>query len=155
MDYKFTQKSQEALSGAVRRAAAEGNPEVSPAHLLAILLSQNGGIAVPLLESVGADWKRLRAKTEELLARLPKAQGSTVSAPSSSRQLLTVINTAAQRAKRLEDDYVSTQHLLVGRATDGGQAAELLKSQGATPQALLDAFEKVRGHARVTSETPE
>ncbi|NUW38500.1 ATP-dependent chaperone ClpB, partial [Nonomuraea sp. SMC257] len=62
--------------------------------------------------------------------------------------------TAAQRAKRLEDEYVSTEHLLVGLATDGGQVAELLKSQGATPQALLDAFEKVRGHARVTSETP-
>ncbi|MEW9527658.1 ATP-dependent chaperone ClpB [Microbispora sp. NPDC049125] len=155
MDYKFTQKSQEALSGSVRRAAAEGNPEVSPAHLLAILLSQNGGIAVPLLEAVGADVKRLRAKTEELLAGLPKAKGSTVSAPSSSRQLLTVINTAAQRAKQLEDEYVSTEHLLVGLAADGGPVADLLKAEGATSNALLDAFQKVRGHTRVTSETPE
>ncbi|MBN6055840.1 ATP-dependent chaperone ClpB [Nonomuraea sp. RK-328] len=155
MDYKLTQKSQEALSGAMRRAAAEGHPEISPAHLLTTLLGQTGGTAVPLLDAVGADWKAVRAKAEEMLAALPKAQGSTVSAPTSSRQLLTVINTAAQRAKRLEDEYVSTEHLLVGLATDGGQVAELLKSQGATPQALLDAFEKVRGHARVTSETPE
>ncbi|MEV0200625.1 ATP-dependent chaperone ClpB [Nonomuraea sp. NPDC050691] len=155
MDYKLTQKSQEALSGAMRRAAAEGHPEISPAHLLTTLLGQTGGTAVPLLDAVGADWKAVRAKAEETLAALPKAQGSTVSAPTSSRQLLTVINTAAQRAKRLEDEYVSTEHLLVGLATDGGQMAELLKSQGATPQALLDAFEKVRGHARVTSETPE
>ncbi|MFI6293803.1 ATP-dependent chaperone ClpB [Nonomuraea sp. NPDC050790] len=155
MDYKLTQKSQEALSGAMRRAAAEGNPEIAPAHLLTTLLAQTGGTAVPLLEAVGADWKAVRAKSEEMLAALPKAQGATVSAPSSSRQLLTVINTAAQRAKRLEDEYVSTEHLLVALAADGGQVADLLKAQGATPDALLDAFEKVRGHARVTSETPE
>ncbi|MFG1697029.1 ATP-dependent chaperone ClpB [Nonomuraea sp. NPDC049309] len=155
MDYKLTQKSQEALSGAVRRAAAEGNPEVAPAHLFSTLLTQTGGTAVPLLEAVGADWRALKARTEEQLAALPKAQGATVGAPSTSRQLLTVLNTAAQHANRLEDLYVSTEHLLVGLAADGGQTAELLKSQGATPQALLDAFEKVRGHARVTSETPE
>ncbi|WP_440100367.1 ATP-dependent chaperone ClpB [Streptosporangium sp. H16] len=155
MDYKLTQKSQAAVSSAIRRAAAEGNPEVAPAHLFTALLSQTGGTAVPLLEAVGADWKRLRVEAEKQLAALPKAQGSTVSAPSSSRQLLTVMNTAAQRARGLEDDYVSTEHLLVGLATDGGPVAELLKANGASPNALLDAFEKVRGHARVTSETPE
>ncbi|GAA0968523.1 ATP-dependent chaperone ClpB [Acrocarpospora macrocephala] len=155
MDYKLTQKSQEALAGAMRRAAAEGNPEISPAHLLTTLLAQTGGTAVPLLEAVGADWKVLRTQAEHLLAGLPKAQGATVAAPATSRQLLTVLNTAAQRAKQLEDDYVSTEHLLVGLATDGGAVADLLKAQGATSSALLDAFEKVRGHARVTSETPE
>ncbi|GII93630.1 ATP-dependent chaperone ClpB [Sinosporangium siamense] len=155
MDYKLTQKSQEALSSAIRRAAAEGNPEVSPFHLFAALLAQSEGTAVPLLEAVGADWKVLRSKAEEALAALPKASGATVSAPASSRQLLTVLNTAAQRAKQLEDEYVSTEHLLVGLATDGGPVADLLKGQGATPNALLDAFEKVRGHARVTSATPE
>ncbi|MEU1879364.1 ATP-dependent chaperone ClpB [Streptosporangium sp. NPDC020072] len=155
MDYKLTQKSQEALSSAIRRAAAEGNPEVAPAHLFTSLLAQTGGTAVPLLEAVGADWKKLRTEAETQLAALPKAQGSTVSAPSSSRQLLTVLNTAAQRATQLEDLYVSTEHLLVGLAADGGPVAELLRRNGATPNALLDAFEKVRGHARVTSETPE
>ncbi|WP_371781401.1 ATP-dependent chaperone ClpB [Streptosporangium subroseum] len=155
MDYKLTQKSQEAVSSAIRRAAAEGNPEVAPAHLLTSLLAQTGGTAVPLLEAVGADWKKLRTEAEERLAALPKAQGSTVSAPSSSRQLLTVLNTAAQRALQLEDDYVSTEHLLVGLAADGGPIAQLLKSHGATPTTLLDAFEQVRGHARVTTATPE
>ncbi|GAA4181407.1 ATP-dependent chaperone ClpB [Streptosporangium oxazolinicum] len=155
MDYKLTQKSQAAVSSAIRRAAAEGNPEVAPAHLFTALLTQTGGTAVPLLEAVGADWKQLRVEAEKQLAALPKAQGSTVSAPSSSRQLLTAMNTAAQRARGLEDDYVSTEHLLVGLATDGGPVATLLKANGASPNALLDAFEKVRGHARVTSETPE
>ncbi|MEU8270205.1 ATP-dependent chaperone ClpB [Sphaerisporangium sp. NPDC049002] len=155
MDYKLTRKSQDALSGAVRRAAAEGHPEVAPAHLFTSLLAQNDGTAVHLLEAVGADWKALRTEAEQQLEQLPKAQGSTVSAPTSSRQLLVALNTAAARAKQLEDEYVSTEHLLVGLATDGGQVAQLLKSRGATPSALLDAFEKVRGHARVTSESPE
>ncbi|HEY9524499.1 MAG TPA: ATP-dependent chaperone ClpB [Thermopolyspora sp.] len=155
MDYKLTQKSQEALSAAIRRAASEGHPEVSPAHLFTALLAQTGGTAVPLLEATGADWKQARARAERILEGLPKAQGATVSAPSSSRQLLVVINTAAARAKQMEDEYVSTEHLLVGLATDGGQVADLLKEQGATPRALLDAFEKVRGHTRITSETPE
>ena len=155
MDYKLTQKSQEALSGAVRRAAADGHPEVLPAHLLVTLLGQTGGTAVPLLEAVGADVRKVRNEAERMLDTLPRAKGATVSAPSSSRQLLAVINTAAARAQRLEDEYVSTEHLMVGLATDGGQVADLLRSQGATPEALLDAFEKIRGHARVTSENPE
>ncbi|HEY7486104.1 MAG TPA: ATP-dependent chaperone ClpB [Streptosporangiaceae bacterium] len=155
MDYKLTQKSQEAISAAVRRAAAEGHPQVEPAHLLISLLSQGDGTAAPLLEAVGADWKLIRQRAEEQLDSLPKAAGATVGAPQTSRQLLTVLNTAAHRAEQLEDEYVSTEHLLVGLAADGGPMAALLREYGATPQALLDAFEKVRGHARVTSENPE
>src|SRR5690606_13577962 len=109
----------------------------------------------PLLEAVGADWKRLRAAAERQLEALPKAQGATVGAPTTSRQLLVVLNTAAARAKQLEDEYVSTEHLLVGLAADGGPIAELLRSAGATPEALLDAVEQARGPARVTSETPD
>ncbi|GAA0948662.1 ATP-dependent chaperone ClpB [Actinocorallia libanotica] len=155
MDYKLTNKSQEAVSVAVRRAASEGSPQVEPAHLLAALLAQQDGTTVPLLEAVGADPAVVRRRTEELLEQLPKAKGSTVAAPQSSRPLLAALNTAASRARQLQDEYVSTEHLLVGLATDGGQSATLLREQGATPDALLDAFEKVRGHARVTSENPE
>ncbi|MDX6741955.1 ATP-dependent chaperone ClpB [Actinocorallia sp. A-T 12471] len=155
MDYKLTNKSQDAVSVAVRRAASEGSPQVEPAHLLAALLAQNEGTTVPLLEAVGADPSAIRRRTEELVAGLPKAQGSTVSAPQTSRQLLASLNTAASRARQLQDEYVSTEHLLVGLATDGGQVAELLREYGANPDALLDAFEKVRGHGRITSENPE
>ncbi|WP_030170735.1 ATP-dependent chaperone ClpB [Spirillospora albida] len=155
MDYKLTQKSQEALSIAVRRAASEGNPEVEPQHLLVALIGLPDGTAVPLLEAVGADWQAVRRRAEEQLAALPKAQGSTVATPRISGQLNRTITTAANRAQQLEDEYVSTEHLLVGLAADGGPAAGLLKEAGAAPDALLDAFEKVRGHARVTSENPE
>ena len=101
------------------------------------------------------DPQALRRRAEEQIAALPKAAGSTVGAPQTSRPLLAVLNTAANRAKQLEDEYVSTEHLLVGLATDGGPVATLLRESGATPDALLDAFEKVRGHARVTSDNPE
>jgi ATP-dependent Clp protease ATP-binding subunit ClpB len=155
VDYKLTQKSQEAVSAAVRRAATEGHPQVEPAHLFVALLAQGEGTARPLLEAVGADPQALRRRAEEQIAALPKAAGSTVGAPQTSRPLLVVLNTAANRAKQLEDDYVSTEHLLVGLASDGGPIATLLRENGASPDALLDAFEQVRGHARVTSENPE
>ncbi|MBC6457597.1 ATP-dependent chaperone ClpB [Actinomadura sp. HBU206391] len=156
MDYKLTQRSQEAVSAAVRRAATKGNPQVEPVHLLVALLGQADGIAGPLLEAVGADGRALRRQAEEALAALPKAAGSTVGAPQYSRPWLVAINTAANRAKQLEDEYVSTEHLLVGLAdNERDTAGALLRKAGATPKALLDAFEKVRGHAKVTSENPE
>ncbi|WP_285733106.1 ATP-dependent chaperone ClpB [Nocardiopsis sp. ATB16-24] len=155
MDYKLTQKSQEALSVAIRRATADGSPQTEPLHLLAALLDQAEGITRPLLKEVGANPDILKDKVEAAVDALPKASGATVSSPTSSRQLIVSINTAAQRAQQMEDEYVSTEHLLVGLATDGGEAARLLTEVGATPEALLEGFERVRGSARVTSENPE
>jgi ATP-dependent Clp protease ATP-binding subunit ClpB len=155
MDDKLTRKGQEALSDAVKRAAAAGNPNVDGLHLLAALIEQAGGTAAPLLRAVGADPATVLKRAEELLARLPSAAGTTVGAPETSRQLLATLATAAQRAREMSDEYVSTEHLLVGLAADGGQAAALLREAGAGPDDLLDAFEKVRGHARVTTQDPE
>ncbi|MFB9835467.1 ATP-dependent chaperone ClpB [Actinoallomurus acaciae] len=155
MDYKRTEKSQEALSAALRRAATEGHPHVDPAHLLVALLSQGEGTVQRLLKEVGADPQALRRQAEEQIAALPKAAGATVGAPETSRALLVVLNTAANRARQLEDDYISTEHLLVALAADGGPVAKLLRAAGATPDALLEAFPRVRGNARVTNENPE
>jgi ATP-dependent Clp protease ATP-binding subunit ClpB len=155
MDYKFTQKSQEAIFAAKQRATDQGHPQIEPAHLLVTLLGQADGTAAPLLEAVGADPRALRQEAERRLAALPRVAGSTVGPPQMARPLLAVVNTAAHRAEQLEDEYVSTEHLLVGLAADGGPVATLLRERGATPDALLDAFSQVRGHARVTSETPE
>jgi len=154
-DDKLTRKSQEAVSDAVRQAAAAGNPNVDGLHLLAALIGQDGGTAVPLLQAVGADPGAVLKTTNELLARLPRAAGATLSAPETSRPLLAALATAAKRAKEMNDEYVSTEHLLVGLAADGGQAATVLREAGAGPDELLAAFEQVRGHARVTSEDPE
>jgi ATP-dependent Clp protease ATP-binding subunit ClpB len=155
MDEKLTRKSQEALSEAVKAAAAAGNPNVDGLHLLAALLEQEGGTAAPLLRAVGADPGAVLKAVTEQLARLPQAAGATVSAPQTSRPLLAALATADKRAKEMQDEYVSTEHLLVGLAADGGQAATVLKDAGAGPQQLVDAFAQVRGHARVTSQDPE
>src|SRR5438094_288467 len=155
MDDKFTRKSQEALSDAVKRATAEGNPHVDALHLLTSLIQQSGGTAAPLLRAVGADPDAVLADAGDRIAKLPSAAGATLSAPDMSRPVLAALTTAAKRARELGDEYVSTEHLLVGLAADGGQAAEVLRKAGAAPDVLLEAFEKIRGHARVTSEDPE
>jgi ATP-dependent Clp protease ATP-binding subunit ClpB len=155
MNYKLTKKSQEALSVAIRRATTDGSPQTEPVHVLAALLEQAEGVTRPLLKEVGANPDTLKDKVEAAIAALPKAAGSTVSSPNSSRQLIVSINTAAQRAQQLEDEYVSTEHLLVGLAADGGEASRLLTEAGATPDALLEGFERVRGTGKVTSENPE
>jgi ATP-dependent Clp protease ATP-binding subunit ClpB len=155
VDEKLTRKSQEALSEAVQMAASAGNPAVDGLHLLAALVQQDGGIASPLLRAVGADPADVLKKVREQLSRLPRAAGETVSAPQTSRQLLAALATAGKLAREMSDEYVSTEHLLVGLATDGGQAATVLREAGAGPKQLTDAFEQVRGHARVTSQDPE
>ena len=152
---KFTRKSQEALADAVRRATAEGNPNVDPLHLLVALIELSGGTAAPLLRAIGADPDAVLADARGRLAKLPSAAGATLSAPDMSRPVLASLTTAGKRAQELGDEYVSTEHLLVGLASDGGQAAEVLRKAGAGPSVLLEAFEKIRGHARVTSEDPE
>src|SRR6266487_1050553 len=155
MDDKLTHKSQDALSTAVRRAAADGSPQVEPLHLLLALLEQEDGTTAPLLRAVGADPALVAKQAEERLARLPRARGATLSAPEISRPLQSTIATASSRARELNDEYISTEHLLVGLAADGGEAKAVLAAAGATPDALLEAFGQIRGSARVTSQDPE
>jgi len=155
VDDKLTRKSQEALSDALRRASAAGNPNVDGLHLLAALVEQDGGIAVPLLRAAGADPAVVAGRTADLLARLPRVSGSTVGAPETSRPLLAALAVAAKRAKEMSDEYVSAEHLLVGLAAEGGQAATVLRETGTSADKLLAAFRQVRGASRVTSPDPE
>ncbi|WP_329496351.1 ATP-dependent chaperone ClpB [Kitasatospora herbaricolor] len=152
---KFTTKTQDALSAAIRQAGAAGNPDVKPVHILLALLEQPEGIAKPLLEAVGADAGQVTAEARRQLAGLPSASGSTVAAPQLARDTLAVLTEAGKRADDLDDQYLSTEHLLVGLAAEGGAVADLLSRHGATPKALLAAFKDVRGSGRVTSQDPE
>jgi ATP-dependent Clp protease ATP-binding subunit ClpB len=150
--YKLTTRSQEALSSAVQSAATAGHPHVEPVHLLSALLAQVDGIARPLIDAAGGDANAVSQQAAALLARLPAATGATVAAPGLSRPAIAVVNAAAELARTLGDDYVSTEHLLVGLAKDGsGQIRGLLPSA----DALLAAFEDVRGHQRVSTPDPE
>ncbi|WP_413800517.1 ATP-dependent chaperone ClpB [Streptomyces iranensis] len=156
MDAELTNKSRAALSAANDRAVSSGHADMTSAHLLlALLQGQDNENVMDLLAAVEADAALVRDGAERLLAALPSVQGSTVAPPQASRDLLAVIADATQRARELGDDYVSTEHLLIGIAAKGGQAGELLDQQGAGAKKLLAAFEKVRGGQRVTTPDPE
>ena len=149
-----TTKTQAALTAALQAATTAGNPQIMPAHLLMALLTQNDGIAAPLLEAVGVEPATIRTETQRLLDRLPSASGSS-SQPQLSRESIAAITTAQNLATEMDDEYVSTEHLMVGLATGDSDVAKLLSGHGASPQALREAFVKVRGSARVTNPDPE
>jgi ATP-dependent Clp protease ATP-binding subunit ClpB len=152
---KLTTRSQEALSAAVRAASAVGNPAVEPAHILRALLDQADGTTRPLLEAVGADPQALRGTADRLVAGLPSASGSSVSAPGLSRQTYALMQHAGEVAAELEDEYVSTEHVLVGLAHVPSPVRDALVKAGATAARLRAAFTQIRGSARVTSPDPE
>jgi ATP-dependent Clp protease ATP-binding subunit ClpB len=155
MNDQLTTKAQEALSVAVRSAATAGHSAVEPVHLMRALLAQTDGLTRPLLEAAGADAAAVGRDVEAALAALPSASGSTVSAPGLARQTYAVLSHAGEVAKELEDEYVSTEHLLVGLAHVESPVRELLNRHGVTAERLRAAFTQVRGTARVTSPDPE
>jgi ATP-dependent Clp protease ATP-binding subunit ClpB len=155
MNDQLTTKAQEALSVAVRSAATAGNSAVEPIHLLRALLAQGDGLAGPLLEGAGADAAAVRRDVEDAMNALPSASGSTVSAPALARQTYAVLSHAGEVARELEDEYVSTEHLLVGLAHVESPVRQLLNRHGVTAERLRAAFTQVRGNARVTSPDPE
>ncbi|WP_034267826.1 ATP-dependent chaperone ClpB [Haloechinothrix halophila] len=150
-----TTKTQQAISSAAQAATVAGNPDVTSAHLLGALLAQGDGIAGPLLTAVGADPEQVHTELEPITRSLPTATGATVATPQFDANALKALTKAQQLATELGDEYVSTEHLLVGLAAEGGQVADLLKRHNATPEALREAFTQVRGSARVTSPDPE
>ncbi|MGW1124148.1 ATP-dependent chaperone ClpB [Streptomyces sp. NPDC002526] len=156
MDAELTNRSRDAINAATSRAVKDGHPDLTPGHLLLALLSgEDNENLVDLLAAVEADQIAVRTETERLLAAQPSVTGSTVAPPQPNRELLAVIADAAQRAQELGDDFVSTEHLLIGIAAKGGRAGEILDGQGASAKKLLDAFEKSRGGRRVTTPDPE
>ena len=163
MDTNYTTKSQEAISGAMQAAAAAGNPQIEPAHLLVELLSQPDGVAAGLLAAVCPDAaarQAVGASARRILTQLPASSGSSMTQPQPSRSLLAALEAASTVAKELSDEYISTEHLLIGLAkgeTSGSAptVARILADAGATPQALIEALPQVRGSSRVTSANPE
>ncbi|MGH8839044.1 MAG: Clp protease N-terminal domain-containing protein, partial [Jiangellaceae bacterium] len=155
MNDQLTTKAQEALSVAVRSAATGGNPAVEPVHLMRALLGQSEGLTGPLLEAAGADVAAVRRDVDADVAALPAASGSTVAAPGLGRATYSVLSHAGEVARELGDEYVSTEHLLVGLAHVESPVREMLARHGVTAERLRAAFTDVRGSARVTSPDPE
>lgn len=150
-----TTKTQEALQQALAKASANGNPDIRPAHLLAAILDQKDGIAVPVLKATGVDPDTVLAEARALVDSYPKAEGQNMANPNFNRDGLNVLTNAQELAGELGDEYVSTEVLLAAIAASKSDAAELLVSRGATAEAIKGAFPSVRGAAKVTSENPE
>ncbi|MEV6277323.1 ATP-dependent chaperone ClpB [Nocardia sp. NPDC051832] len=149
-----TTKTQAALTAALQAASAAGNPEIRPAHLLVALLDQTDGIAAPLLKAVGVDPAAVRREAQDIVDRLPRASGATTQ-PQLGRECLAAITAAQHLAKEMGDEYVSTEHVMVGLAAGDSDVTMLLKKYGATADALREAFTTVRGSAKVTTPDPE
>jgi ATP-dependent Clp protease ATP-binding subunit ClpB len=151
---KLTVKAQEALQAAEEMAGRNGQQQVEPLHLLWALIAQGDGVVPPLLEKLGAAPTRLAGEIEKQIERLPKISG--VSEQYLSKASNAVLERAFDEAQRLKDEYVSTEHILLGIASaDRDTAGQLLARNGASHDAILQAMTSIRGSHRVTSQNPE
>ena len=152
---KFTMKSQEALQAARALAAENGNPEVQPVHLMAALLEDREGVVLPVLEKIGVPVETLAAEMAAAVAKLPKVQGASAQ-PGIGAALNRVLEASFKEAATFKDEYVSTEHLLLGLAqAKSDPVATALAMQGADHDAILKALQAVRGSQRVTDQNPE
>ncbi|APZ31505.1 ATP-dependent chaperone protein ClpB [Corynebacterium pseudotuberculosis] len=150
-----TTKTQEALQVALQQASSLGNPDIRPAHLLAAILGQEDGIAVPVLRATGVDPQVVAKEANALVAGYPKAEGSGMANPNFNRDALNALTAAQELAGELGDEYVSTEVLLAAIARGKSDAAELLTKRGATYDVIKGVFPSVRGSKKVTSQDPE
>ena len=151
---QFTIKAQEALQAGQALARRMDSPDFEPEHLAKALLTQEQGVAEALLRRIGADPKLVTARVDESLERLPKIQGGEPGSRMSQR-LLKDLDRAEDEAKKLGDEYVSTEHLLLALAQDKGAIGEALKSSGVTRDRILASLKDLRGGKKVTSQEAE
>jgi ATP-dependent Clp protease ATP-binding subunit ClpB len=152
---RFTIKSQEAFQAAQRLADERRNPQLTPEHLLAVLLEQGEGVVVPVLRKLGVDPAVVRQTLGPALDALPRLSGPAADPASAASDLIQILRAAETEMRELGDEYVSTEHLLLAIAAHSGNAGRVLSSVGATHDKLLQALNEVRGSHRVTDQSPE
>ena len=150
---KLTIKGQEAIVEAQSQASSSGNPEIEGLHLLSGLLKDNEGVVVPLLKKMGAPLEKIRATCDSELQRLPRSSGGRQASIGPSLQKS--LEAAATAASAMKDEFVSTEHLLLGLCRTENKASSLLKLLGVSEPDILNALQSVRGSARVTDQNPE
>ena len=156
MEQKFTTMAQEVVGDAIQSAAAAGNAQVETLHVMDALLRQENGVIQGLIQAAGGNPQAIGAAVRNALVTLPSASGSTTSQPQASRQLTAALAQAEKEMQQMGDEYVSTEHLLIGIAASApNQSADILKANGVTPEALRKAVPSVRGGAKVTSPDAE
>src|SRR6266852_4836930 len=146
---KFTVKAQEAVQRANELASEHGNPELVPAHLLATLVEDREGIVPPVLEKIGIGPQAVLSDLYKEIEKLPKVSGSTAQAVVSN-SATKLLDQAFKEASNFKDEYVSTEHLLLASTHIKDVAQQILKSHGATYDAILKALTVVRGSQKVT-----
>lgn len=155
---KFTQKSIEAIREAQSIATENGNNNVGEEHLLAALLSQNGGLAGEIIKNIGASPETLLSKTEEEISRLPKVSGSGYNPGNVyiSSDLNKALNEAEKQASKMQDDYVSVEHILLGIIKYPSDSLKrIFREQNITEARVLDALKGIRGNQKVKTDNPE
>jgi ATP-dependent Clp protease ATP-binding subunit ClpB len=153
---KFTIKSQEAVQNAQEIASSYGNQAIEPEHLLAALVQDANGTIPPIVQKSGANLNYIKIKLNELIDKLPKVSGGGLTQQGLSQTLARIFERSMKEAQDLKDEYVSTEHLLLGLvATPDSAAGKLLVDQGVTREAVLTVLKDIRGTQRVTDQTPE
>src|SRR5689334_860027 len=149
---KLTERAQDAILAAQRLAEGAHNPQIEPEHVLIALLDQAEGVVPQVLDRLDANKTALRAELPSQVDKLPKAYGGQLHA---SGRFNTAFNSAKEEAERLKDDFISTEHLLLGVLDSGGAAQRLLAQRGVDKDKVLAALVQIRGNQRVTSQNPE
>ena len=156
MEQKFTTMAQEVIGDAIQSASAAGNAQVETLHVMDALLRQENGVIQGLIQAAGGNPQAIGAAVRNALVKMPAASGSTTSQPQASRQLTAALAQAEKEMQQMGDEYVSTEHLLIGIAASApNQSADILKANGVTAAALRKAVPGVRGGAKVTSPDAE
>ncbi|MGI8728668.1 MAG: Clp protease N-terminal domain-containing protein, partial [Solirubrobacteraceae bacterium] len=150
---RFTIKTREALEAARSLAVDRRHSQATPIHLLAVLLDQEDGFVTPVLGKIGVAATTLRGNVDSALTALPTL--SSDAEPTTSAELIQTLRAAEREMKKLKDDYVSVEHLLLALAKDDAAAGDALRAAGATRERLLQALSEVRGSQRVTDQSPE
>jgi ATP-dependent Clp protease ATP-binding subunit ClpB len=148
---RFTVKSQEAISAALREASRRRNPEAAPAHLLLALLEQEDGLVVPILRKIGADVGAIATRARAATEALPTISGEGRSEARPSSALVSLLQSAEREMARLGDEYISTEHLLLALADSASGVADVLPERGSLEKAVAE----VRGPHKVTTPNPE
>ncbi|MEQ6117508.1 ATP-dependent chaperone ClpB [Bifidobacterium bifidum] len=156
MEQKFTTMAQEVIGDAIQSASAAGNAQVETLHVMDALLRQENGVIQGLIQAAGGNPQAIGTAVRNALVKMPAASGSTTSQPQASRQLTAALAQAEKEMQQMGDEYVSTEHLLIGIAASApNQSADILKANGVTAAALRKAVPGVRGGAKVTSPDAE
>ena len=152
---RLTVKAQEIVQSAIEIAQNYNNQIVEPEHLLAAIVQESGNIAETIIKKTGGNFNAVKLKVNQLLEAMPKVSGTGLGNQQMSNNLAKLFDTAAEEARNLKDDYVSTEHLLLALSNDKGKAGQLLRDNGITYNDVLSALKTVRGTQRVISQNPE